>query len=53
MTEKREFCYTVTWHCIEPKCYFAGYDLETAQQLAIKLRKRHSTFAITIQKEIL
>jgi hypothetical protein len=40
------------WHSITPKAYFGGYSLIDAQNLANKIRKRHSVFAITIQKEI-
>lgn len=50
--QKREYCYTVVWHCVNPKCYFAGYSLKEAQELANKIRRKHAVFAITIQKEI-
>jgi hypothetical protein len=52
MTNEKELCYTVVWHTVNPKCYFAGYDYESAVKLSQKLRTKHSTFAITIQKEI-
>ena len=50
--KEEKLCYTVVWHCVNPKCYFAGYALQDAIDLAKKLRAKHSVFTITIQKEI-
>jgi hypothetical protein len=50
--QRKNPCYTVVWHGVNPKVYFAGYSLTEAQELAIKIRKTHPQMAITIQKEI-
>jgi hypothetical protein len=47
-----EKCYTVVWHTPSPKTYFAGYSLDDAIGLQRKLRAKHDTFLISIQREI-
>jgi hypothetical protein len=50
--KEEKLCYTVVWHCVNPKCYFAGYDFKSALDLADKIRKKHNVFAVTIQREL-
>jgi hypothetical protein len=50
--KKKEPCYAVVWHSVEPKCYFSGYSLQDAIDLSVKIRKKHNVFAISILKEI-
>lgn len=50
--QKKNPCYTVVWHSVQPKVYFAGYSFTDAQKLAEKIRAKHQVFAVTIQKEI-
>jgi hypothetical protein len=49
---KRERSYTVVWHAPTPKTYFAGYSKKDAIELQKKVRKKHSMFAVTVQREI-
>lgn len=44
--------YTIVWHGVEPKAWFAGYSLLGAKQLIEKKRKHYPHMAMTIQREI-
>ena len=50
--QKRERSYTVVWHAPTPRTYFAGYSKKEAVALQNKIRKKHSMFQVTVQREI-